>query len=528
MQRGIIQLAKWHKSRALVLLTVWVTATLVAVLLTTRARSRASAICEIEISLELPPDIAQPFGSIFEISDHDGNLIARAFAPETSSLFHRSDGRHINFFVKGGSPELALPRVLSRPSLDHAGSCLFILSGELFATTRARLNQADDLRVLKNDEWQPATGPPGLLCDGLQFAIPVQGFPLVASHRGVEWGGVRVFVPEEGMEGKYFYYYSGGFLIAYRYGNTKSGALSRLSMFKWVPGDPPLTVDSTLLSEVLPIDYPLCFGALGRKIIFSMNSSKRVYAIDLDSFELRCIFEDQGSGSWQGYAMTQYFDRLLIGQYPSGQVYETDGRDVRPFVARIPLGEAWSWEAQSFGHFHGQLLAGIWPWGQIYGYDNKSWRLLGRCFSEPAITHSGAPFEQESKSSGQVSNAWGQRINTMLQFGNRLFVSTMNKSGSSSGEGAIGEAAQQYGSVLCYPIENHLDWSFRWRSRTTLLFRVWKDRAEIYQDGLLVASAAGEFSELRHARQVRWGGGIAGDCVGLLTDSRLSIDRGQP
>ncbi len=490
-----------------------------------RALTGQPPMCEIAISMELPTDINQPFGSIFEISDQEGNLIASAFAPQTSSLFHLSDGRHVSFSVRGGSGELVSPRLLERPSRESACSTLFTLQGELFATTRAKLNTSTDLKVLREGVWQTVTGRPELLCDGLQFAISIQGTPLVASDKGVDWGATRVFTPESGLGPKYFYYYSSGFLVAYRFGDSHSGVMSRLRLFKWVPGDPPLNHDSALLSAQMPIDYPLCFGSIDKRILFATNSSKEVYAIDLNSYELKSIFKEQGSNSWQGYCMTRYYDRLLIGQYPSGQVYETDGRSVQPFCAELPLSTEWSWEAQTFGYLHGQLLAGVWPWGQIYQCDGRSWRLVGRCFPEPPLANVVAPYSQESKAAGQESNSWGQRINTLVQFNNRLFVATMNKSGASQGEETLGEAARRYGMVLQFPLENHLDWSFRWASRTNLLFRVWQDHVEIYQDDSLVASGAGDFTSIRNASRVRWGAGIAGDCVGLLTTTRLSGDR---
>jgi hypothetical protein len=498
----------------------------VVAILTIRAPTKEAIapICEIEISMELPTDIAQPFGSLFEISDQDGNLIASAFAPQTSSLFHCSEGRHASFFVKGNSKALVSPRQLARPSQDSACSTLFTLQGELFATTRAKLNTSADLKVLKDGVWQTVTERQGLPRDGLQFAIPLQGALLVASDKGVEWGGVRVFTPKPGLEQKYFYHYTSGFLVAYEYGDLDSGVLSRLRLFKWVPGDPPTSPLSEVLTVHLPVDYPLCFGEFDRRILFAMNGSGKVYAIDLTSFELKCIFENQEGSSWQGYCITRYYDRLLIGQYPTGQMFETYGQDVTPFHARLPLDEDWPFELQSVGHLDGQLVGGTWPWGQMFRFDGSSWRLLGRCFTEPPTADLIAPYSQESEASGQVSNAWGQRVNTIVQFNSCLFVATMNKGGSIQGEEILGGAALRYGGVLQFPLENHLDWSIRWGKRMTLVFRVWQDHAEIYQDGSLVASGVGDFTAITKASSIRWGTGIAGDCVGLLTTTRLSCD----
>ena len=476
-------------------------------------------ICEVELTVTLPKDVAQPLGSLFEVIDVSGRPIAGAFAPELSSLFGRSDGRRAQFYVEPDSVEILPAQRLPRPFADVPASTLFTLEDSLYAVTRPKLGCG--LMVLDKTGWRPVNNRPELVRNGLQFVVSVQGKALVASDSGVEWGGAWVFRPEPGLAQKYFYYYSSGTLIAYRSGDTDSGVSSRVSAYHWAPGDPEVDAQLPFASEVLGIDYPLCFGRIGDRIVFSTNSTKRIYTLDASG--LKAIFECPGPESWQGYGMVRYRGSLLVGQYPTGQCFSTDGLTVQQCPERLPLDAAWSWELQCFGFFRGRLVAGVWPWGQLFGFDGVSWTGLGRVFSGPTVKPVSSPYKASASSLGLEDNHWGQRINSIVGFQGDLFVSTMNKTGSSDGAVAVGDAEVEYGSVTCFKVANQLDWHFRWGQRVNLVFRIWRDRAEVLQNGSVVAVAKGSFENIKKAVRIRWGDGVSGEFCGFVSDARFKL-----
>ena len=496
----------------------WVTLPLLVSMLPAFAPSERP-ICEVEMTVALPKDVAQPLGSLFEVIDVSGRPIAGAFAPESSSLFGRSDGRRAQFYVEPDSIAVLPAQRLPRPFADIPASTLFTLEDSLYAVTRPKLGSG--LVVLDKTGWRPVNNRPELVRNGLQFAVSVQGKILVASDLGVEWGGSWVFRPEPELAQKYFYYYSSGTLVAYRYGDTDSGVSSRVSAYHWAPDDPEVDAGLPFASEDLDIDYPLCFGRIGDRIVFSTNSTKRIYTLDASG--LKAIFEFSGPESWQGYGMVRYRGSLLVGQYPTGQCFSTDGLTVQQCSERLPLDAAWSWELQCFGFFRGRLVAGVWPWGQLFGFDGVSWTGLARVFSAPAVEAVSSPFESSASSTGLERNQWGQRINSIVGFQGELFVSTMNKTGSSDGADAAGGVAGEYGSVTRFKVANQLDWQFRWGQQVTLVFRIWRDRAEVLQDGNVVAVAKGSFENIKKAVRIRWGDGVSGEFCGLVSDARFKL-----
>lgn len=68
--------------------------------------------------------------------------------------------------------------------------------------------------------------------------------------------------------------------------------------------------------------------------------------------------------SFQLYTMLSYHDRLLMGQYPTGELFEIAGDEVRQIPGwppRMPGASANAREAQTLAIYRGELFAGVWP-----------------------------------------------------------------------------------------------------------------------------------------------------------------------
>jgi hypothetical protein len=111
---------------------------------------------------------------------------------------------------------------------------------------------------------------------------------------------------------------------------------------------------------------------------------------------------DPDGKSFQVYSALNYYDRLLLGHYPSGCVYEFDGQNIRlqaGWPPRLPGVSGSAREAQTTTIYRGDLYIGVWPWAEIWRYDRDAdhWHSMGRAFTGPALTDTVThPYEQKS------------------------------------------------------------------------------------------------------------------------------------
>lgn len=132
----------------------------------------------------------------------------------------------------------------------------------------------------------------------------------------------------------------------------------------------------------------------------------------------------------QFYSAVKYRGRVLVGEYPTGRLYEFSGTDLSPSDLTPPQFADGAWrdyEAQSLAEYCGDLFAGYWPRGEVYRFDHKTgeWSLFRRLFgaypNEPFVPHSERPID------AQAQNFYGQRVTALLPFGDSLYAVTSNK-----------------------------------------------------------------------------------------------------
>ena len=108
-----------------------------------------------------------------------------------------------------------------------------------------------------------------------------------------------------------------------------------------------------------------------------------------------------------------FHDRLLMGQYPSGRVFQYDGKQISDMQGWPPVLDgvsASAREAQTTVIYGGDVFVGVWPWGELWRYnpDSRKWAFTQRMFDHPElsdrITH---PYDVENDG-GDVGNQWGQ------------------------------------------------------------------------------------------------------------------------
>ena len=265
-------------------------------------------------------------------------------------------------------------------------------------------------------------------------------------------------------EGSYScFYYARGNLCFY---HTKSGAdgFTRICICPWTPQSKgPLdlakmrTVDARYVGETT-----WAWGYLGRHFI-TVSNNGGVYVFNGESW--RVLREADKSVSYQVYSVASYYDTLLMAQYPSGNLFEYDGYELKQLPGQPPVMPGVidsAREAQTTALYGGDLYVGVWPWSELWRSDGAldKWAFVRRIFTRPEITDKyGHPFEKEvaeynqAQSGNIVSNAWGQRVTGLVPQGDALYISTSSK-GPEKRETRLAaltdEVFAEYGQVLAH------------------------------------------------------------------------------
>lgn len=121
----------------------------------------------------------------------------------------------------------------------------------------------------------------------------------------------------------------------------------------------------------------------------------------------------------------------MLGEWPTGRLYEFDGKNLFPSEMTPPTIEAKAklklgYEAQSMAEYCGDLFVGYWPKGELWRYDNQSasWSLFQRFFSDEG----GEEFIPYSNREDTALDSafFGQRITALVPFNQSLYVVTSN------------------------------------------------------------------------------------------------------
>ena len=235
--------------------------------------------------------------------------------------------------------------------------------------------------------------------------------------------------------------------------------------------------------------------------------------------------------------MLTWNDVLLIGQYPSGNLYFYDGNEIKPFVPAIPFKKYKSEvgrEAQTLAIYNGKLFVGVWPWGEtwIFDEDQQKWQKGPRLFENPQSPSGEEAFlEPYHKEIFELNlknkvhdNFWGQRINGMVVFNDSLFASTQNKYGQPyipeiHGKILSKKEALQYGKVHKLTGSPQTSCQINMKPITTLEFRSERSRLLIIQDGVLLCQTPIKSILSRYLGQTKLilGEGIYGKFPGVIT-----------
>jgi len=500
-----------------------------------RAQPRsAAATMRITVTVDRGRDIGQSFGSLFEATNDDGSLVLGAGFQNAYNTRYRADRHAVQFFVRPASGERTLTtEKLPRPN-DLCGTYLNSRDGVVYSTYGGFKKWNPDTGA-----WQDATGASG----GTQETMRVAGGLLELAGSAVKYNGTTILSPPE--EGSYkLFFYANGYLCFYHVNRGDGGyrpyeddenGFSRLHACPWTPDEAAVDLSKAVVLT-LPVvgETTFAWGQLAGQIVTGSNIGG-FYVFENGAW--RMLLEPQLGVSYQLYSTQAFHDRLLMGQYPTGRIFEYDGQKITDLASWPPILAGVSSsarEAQTTVIYGGDLFVGVWPWGELWRYnpDSRQWTFMQRMFDPPGlsdeITH---PYDVENRGN-PVGNQWGQRVTSLIPSGRDLFIATSAKWPCDWDAEKFPFLApdkwKSYGTVYRMTMPGHLGAPTQWTDGpTTIGFTIRGSEITIAQDGkqLAATTLTGPLAErlraLSQLSNVKWGDGIYGRFSGMVIDGNV-------
>ncbi len=491
-----------------------------------------SNVMDISVQVDFGKDLGQNFGTLFEAVDARGRVVAGAGFPGLYNTTCRNDRRGLQFYVRPAQ-DTTPPQIETLPRFsDDTGVYVGDINGRMYALGQRVATRAQ--------AWDPAAGrwetAPEYADASLRNGdgeMHLGSGRLTFKNSRIEHDGGLVLAAPEG-ESIHHVYYAPGYLFFFhdRPGEAKDGAFTRVCALPWTPGqaEPPDLAQAIARPTFSLHETTWAWGQTGGKVLTVTNWGT-VLAFDGKGWQ---TLREHDGKSYQVYAMLNYYDRLLLGQYPSGSLHEYDGETLtqrEKWPPAMPGVATTAREAQSLALYRGDLYTGVWPWAELWRFDRDvdDWSLVRRLFTRPPITDRvGHPFEAEilaynaAHDAKNVWNDWGQRATSLAAAGDALYIGTSNKGGSLRPPDYtfIDDATlAEYGLVHRMRLPGHLSCQVRWvDGPTAFRFVVADGRMSVSQDGVEIASAAldaGTAAGLAGV-SVAYGSGLFGPLAGNL------------
>jgi uncharacterized lipoprotein YddW (UPF0748 family) len=333
------------------------------------------------------------------------------------------------------------------------------------------------------------------------------------------------------------HYFSGGHLFLREFASTTQPFVNRIVVCPWRP-----EVDTAIEPKAewtfdltIPTEFVYAFGQWQTHTIVATNVGR---VLCFDGTAWKVLREHVPNVSYQIYAALNYYDRLLLGHYPTGEIYEYAGSELKLLKGWPPAMPGVSRnarEAQSLAIYGGELYAGVWPWGEVWRYDGdrSAWSFAQRMFTHPApddkYIH---PYEAETKKVDQIANLWGQRVTGLLPVGPDMIVTTSSKTGTPwepRFEFLSAEQQADYGATYRVTLPGNLAVPTEWKPGPTRFeLTVANESLEILQDGKPLGAhpLTAELREKLRAGRITWGRGVFGPFTGKIVERSSSIAAG--
>jgi enamine deaminase RidA (YjgF/YER057c/UK114 family) len=479
----------------------------------------------ISLEVDFGTDRGQSFGSLFEVRNSSGRVVAGAGFADVYNTRFRTGRRTLHFFVRpeAGEPRFEVER-LPHPDLD-CGVYLCEFDQEIYAWSSVRGNSVRKWDG-KSRTWIKDF-PPGMKAlrsgDGLMRLG--QG-RLVFSDNHAWFNDRQILSPPE-VGGYFNFYYGDGHLFFYHRNNADVEPFTRIVACPWTPeSDGAIDLSSAVvLKTKYELETPFTWGQYGGQVL-TVSNQGGIYVFEKGAW--RTTLAADNRFSYQVYSSLRWDDRLLLAQYPTGNLFEYQGqeavhlKDWPPVMARVSSNAR---ECQTLGVYRGDLLAGVWPWAELWRRDRdaKKWDFAARMFTHPELTaETTHPYEAEADRFGLVRNHWGQRVTSMIPNGDSLLLSTSSK-GTYEWDDRYDflteEQRREYGAVLRLRMPGNLAVQPAWKNGSTnLTFGFDGRKLTVTQDGRPLGESAvdASFNVDVSEVSVNWSRGVFGPLAGQL------------
>ncbi len=488
--------------------------------------------------IEFGKDIGQNYGSLFEVPTADGKFVIGAGFVGVYNTHHRMDRYAVQLFVRptDGQREFSserLPRIGNK-----TGTYMYDYDGKVYAHTYEEKPFCCWDATTETWDTDPARTDSRMhLGDGvLRFGS------------GNAYYNEEPLLTEPATGGYSRFYYAHGYLCFYHTDRAGDGAsrayeedskgFTKLYACAWTPeSEKPIDVSKGVVRTLKYVgETPFAWGQFRTEVLTCSNMGG-LYVFD--GKEWKMPVEPDNKTSYQIYSMLNFYDRMLMGQYPTGELIEYDGENATVLAGWPPRMEGVSSnarEAQSTTIYGGDLFVGVWPWAEVWRYnqDTSEWFFVQRMFTHPEVTDETThPYEKECNAHKLVLNWWGQRATSLVPAGDSVYVSTSTKGpGDWKPElDFVGDDKwKEYGTIHRLKTPGNLSAPVQWKNGPTDLgFVISGDALRITQDGTELGSAklgpelAAAIAEAAGLGDVQWGSGVFGPFAGASLKGELKI-----
>ncbi|MGZ0171183.1 MAG: RidA family protein [Planctomycetales bacterium] len=470
-------------------------------------------------------DRGQSFGSLFEVRNGNGRVVAGAgFADVYNSRF-RTGRRTLQFFVRPEADEARFQvERLPHPDLD-CGVYLCEFDHEIYAWSSVRGNSVRKWDA-KSRTWVKEL-PPGMQALRSGDGLMRLGQGRLVFSNNEAWFNDRQILSPPQVGGYFNFYYADSHLFFYHRNNADVDPFTRIVACPWTPeSDGAIDLSSAVvLKTKYELETPFTWGQYGGQVL-TVSNRGGIYVFENGAW--RTTLAADNRFSYQVYSSLRWHDRLLLAQYPTGNIFEYQGqqavhlKDWPPVMPKVSTNAR---ECQTLGVYRGDLLAGVWPWAELWRRDRdiKKWDFAARMFSHPELTaETTHPYEPEADRFGLVRNHWGQRVTSLIPHGDSLLVATSSKGTyewNDRYEFLTEEQRREYGAVLRLRMPGNLAVQPAWKNGpTNLAFDFDGRKLTVTQDGqpLGECTVGPAFNVDVSELSVNWSRGVFGPLIGQL------------
>lgn len=467
----------------------------------------------IMLNFQPGTDLGQSLGTLFELKDADGKVVLGAGFDDAHSTYMRDNNRQLVFYYKSPTPETTVTPI-GKPFDAETNAARLQVDGDTLVAVGNYGRRAPYLTPDGDGSWKPIEAEWAAQAEtygGVQF---VNNGRLIFENERIMYDGETIYTSTLGA-GRY-YYANGQMVICH----VKP---DMLYVAPWKPGE-TIVLENAKSFPIVGSVFTL--GNYDGEILITTNVGE-FYSFRDGELTTHRVTDGK---SWQGYSMTRFYDKVLIGQYPTGSLFQYDKDGLKPFEPALPVPEGVSAnarEAQTLAIYGGYLYVGVWPWGELWRFDHeaKTWTLVTRVFTQPELSiEDQEPYARAMKDKPPAYNAWGQRIVSLTNFEDALYIATMNKGGTPwipEVQAVVPESAvAEYGRVHKLTVPGQVAVPFKWKEETELRLSIVDSQLVVLQDGVRVGStrirresAPGIFNE----QNITLANGIYGPSAGKVS-----------